>query len=71
MKTHQIKPPLPLKVFTDERTWHSALEQWAAATQSKPEGRWFGPGTYQFSGYMSDENAPVATLDKVSSTCVY
>lgn len=44
--------------------YEDALESWAARTQSSPELRWRGPGTYRFGGYEDDDGRPVATLEK-------
>lgn len=47
--------------------YEAALDSWAARTASSPELRWRGPGTYRFGGYMSDENRPMATLERTLS----
>ena len=47
-----------------EEDYRRTLRWWASHTQSRAESAWRGPGTYRFSGYHSDEGAPVATLEK-------
>ena len=44
--------------------YEAALDTWAAETMSSPEPRWRGPGVYRYGGYLSDENRPIATLEK-------
>lgn len=42
--------------------YRARLNNWAAKTHSEPLDSWRGPGEYEPTGFYSDENRPVATI---------
>lgn len=55
-----------MRIETEARyMWY--LNLWASNMNSAPDPSWKGPGMYRFSGYLSDENRPMATLERTPS----
>ena len=52
-----------MKTITTRQQYRAVLREWAARTRSEPLDEWRGPGTYEPSGFLSDEGRPVATLE--------
>ena len=47
-----------------EPKYLTVLRLWALDMMSTPDPSWKEPGVYRFDGYLSDENRPMATLEK-------
>ena len=57
---------MPNDIFISRLSVYKAtLKAWAARTRSEPTPSWRGPGTYRFGGFMTDENRPVAVLERI------
>ncbi len=61
-----IPTPKVLVSIASETEYQNVLECWAYETRSTPEWGYDGPGTYEKTGYFSDDygRGAVATLRK-------
>lgn len=57
---------MAVKVMT-RADYKVLLSRWAARTRSEPLDSWAGPGVYEGTGWMTDENRPVCTLEKTGT----
>ena len=53
--------------IANHKDYKAALAAWATRTRSQPLDSWAGPGVYEGTGWMSDENRPVCTLEKTGT----